>query len=189
LQKFYVYFDTFSIFGKMVETRATMPTERLEAHFRRGFMNHSTPASAVGEITPKPLEPAPHASSIARKKLQPGQAGTRKLLAAYGEKLFCVRYRYDAANKRRIKTVELIIEETPWEPKPRKTPATEMMHLRIEYGEIALRNLIKAAGGKWNSGRRTWELPYQQVLRLGLAERMVDGHGKPQTARGYHETA
>ncbi len=152
-------------------------------------MNHSNLASAVGQFTPKPFAPAPQALSIARKKLKPGQAGTRKLLAEYGEKLVCVRYRYDAANKRRIKTVELVIEETPWQPRPVKIASNEIMHLRIKYGEIALRNLVKAAGGKWNSERQAWELPYQQVLRLGLVERIVTDHKKPQTARGYHETA
>ncbi|MGB7538731.1 MAG: hypothetical protein WBM17_09345 [Anaerolineales bacterium] len=27
--------------------------------------------------------------------LQPGQRGTRKLLAEYGKRMICVRYRYD----------------------------------------------------------------------------------------------
>lgn len=152
-------------------------------------MNQSNPAPAVSQITPKPFEPAPQALRIARKKLKPGQAGTKKLLAAYGDKLVCVRYRYDAANKSRIKTVELIIEEMPWEPRPAKIPLNKIMHLRIKYGEAALRNLVKAAGGKWNSERQAWELPYQEVLRLGLSERIVTDHKKPQTARGYHETA
>jgi hypothetical protein len=63
------------------------------------------------------------------------------------------------------------------------------MRLRITYGEIALRNLVKAAGGKWNHASQAWELPYRQVLRLGLSERIVTDHKKPQTARGCHETA
>jgi hypothetical protein len=86
-----------------------------------------------------------------------------------------VRYRYDVATKRRIKTVELIIEEIPWEPNPAKIPLKKIMRLRIHYGEIALRNLVKAAGGKWNRERQAWELPYQEVLRLGLSERIVAG--------------
>jgi hypothetical protein len=48
--------------------------------------------------------------------LQPGQKGTKKLLAQYGEQLVCVRYRYDATRQRRLKTVELVVEETPWRP-------------------------------------------------------------------------
>lgn len=49
---------------------------------------------------------------------QPGQRGTRKLLARYGERLICVRYRYDAASSTRYKTVELIVDQAPWTPPP-----------------------------------------------------------------------
>ena len=48
--------------------------------------------------------------------LQPGQKGTKKLYDRYGDQLVCVRYRYDAARQRRLKTVELIVEEVPWRP-------------------------------------------------------------------------
>jgi hypothetical protein len=139
-------------------------------------MNQPNLAPAVSQNTPKLLGRAPHALRIARRKLQPGQAGTRKLLAEYGEKLVCVRYRYDTANQRRIKTVELVIEERPWQPRPAKIPSNKITHLRIKYGEIALRNQVKTAGGKWNCEKQTWELPYPEVLKLGLSERIVDGH-------------
>lgn len=151
-------------------------------------MNEAIAAQPVSQTTPKPFGYGFHASRIARRKLRPGEAGAKKLFAEYGEKLVCVRYRYDAANKRRVKTVELIIEEAPWEPPIPKIPSNQIMHLRIKYGEVALGRQVKAAGGKWNRERRTWELPYQEVLRLGLAERIVDGRQKPQTARGHHET-
>jgi hypothetical protein len=49
-------------------------------------------------------------------------------------------------------------------------------------------NRVKAAGGKWNRDKHVWELPYQEVLKLGLAGRIVDDHPKPQTARGGYET-
>jgi hypothetical protein len=143
-------------------------------------MNQSTLAQPVGQNTPQPRGHAPHASSITRRKVQPGQAGTGKLLAQYGEKLVCVRYRYDAANKRRIKTAELVIEEAPWEPPPPKIPLNKIMHLRIKYGEVALGKQVRAAGGTWNRGIQAWELPYQEVLKLGLSERIVDGYPKPQ---------
>jgi len=48
--------------------------------------------------------------------LQPGQKGTKKLLAEYGDQLVCVRYRDDKASRRQLKTVELIVEERPWGP-------------------------------------------------------------------------
>jgi len=40
--------------------------------------------------------------------------GTKRLVARYGERLVRVRYLYDEARNRRLKTVELVIEETPW---------------------------------------------------------------------------
>jgi len=143
-------------------------------------MNQPNPAPAVSPNMPKPLGHTPHALTIARRKLRPGQAGTKKLLSEYGEKLLCVRYRYDAANKRRIKTVELIIEETSWQPRPAKIPLNQIMHLRIKYGEVALGKQVRAAGGKWNRDIRAWELPYQEVLKLGLSERIVDGQPQPR---------
>lgn len=46
-----------------------------------------------------------------KASLAPGQRGTKKVFAQYGEDLFCVRYRYHKDLRRRIKTVELVIEE------------------------------------------------------------------------------
>ena len=89
------------------------------------------PTSAVHE--PRPLRPSYRASSIApagpsagatpprrapesstprvRLHLKPGQKGTKQLLAQYGDRLICVRYRYDAQRKKRFKTVELVVAE------------------------------------------------------------------------------
>ena len=52
----------------------------------------------------------------ARTKLLPGKKGTKSLVAKYGDALLCVRYRYDEKSRTRLKTVELIIERTPWVP-------------------------------------------------------------------------
>ncbi|MEJ5346981.1 MAG: hypothetical protein WHS83_18885 [Chloroflexus sp.] len=51
-----------------------------------------------------------------RLKLKPGQRGTKKLQALYGDRLICVRYRYDIATGRRLKTIELIVDEKVWVP-------------------------------------------------------------------------
>src|SRR2546428_13822708 len=74
-------------------------------------------------IKQEPVGPAPCARLSAsrvqrprgpmeiRLKLRPGMSGTKKLLARYGERLVCVRYRYDRATGRRVKTAELIVED------------------------------------------------------------------------------
>jgi len=41
----------------------------------------------------------------------PGQKGTRRLATLYGDRLVCVRYRYDKAKRKRYNTIGLIVEE------------------------------------------------------------------------------
>lgn len=107
-------------------------------------------------------------------KLKPGQRGTKRLLAEYGERLVCVRYRYDAERRKRFKTVELIVEEVDWEP-PRRAPAGEtIVAVRVGYEEAELRGRVKRAGGRWNAERRVWEMRYDQAVELGLEGRIVE---------------
>ena len=47
----------------------------------------------------------------ARATMRPGQKGTRKLVARFGDRLLFVRYRYDRKLKKRFTTVEQIVEE------------------------------------------------------------------------------
>lgn len=105
-----------------------------------------------------------------RLKLRPGQDGTKGLMAKYGERLVCVRYRYDREKRKRYKTIELIVEETDWEPRPRDD---EVVGVRVAYEETALRQQVKRAGGRWNGERKVWELPYRQVKALSLEKRVV----------------
>ncbi len=60
-----------------------------------------------------------------RLKLKPGQRGTKKLHELYGDRLVCVRYRYDAQNGRRLKTIEIIVEEKEWHPRDQITTDLE----------------------------------------------------------------
>ena len=79
--------------------------------------------------------------------LQPGQKGTKELLAQYGEQLVCVRYRYDATRQRRLKTVELVVEETPWRPAREASNGAMMVGVRIDFQEVALQCRVKSAAG------------------------------------------
>ena len=54
-----------------------------------------------------------------RVTLRPGDKGTRKLQAQFGDKLICVRYRYDPKAGMRYKTVELIVDAKPYMPNKR----------------------------------------------------------------------
>ena len=115
-----------------------------------------------------------------RLTLAPGQNGTKKLLAAYGDRLVCVRYRYDAARGVRHKTMELIVETLPWKPRsrvPRREPQ-DMVGVRIGYTETELRERIKSAGAIWRPRQRLWEIDWKTVRDLGLQARVVDD-GRP----------
>lgn len=118
-----------------------------------------------------------------RKLLRPGEPGTKKVVQVYGESLVCVRYRYDPKLKRKIKTVELVIEDLPWEPAMARIPANKIMSIRVDLTEVSLRRRVKSAGGKWNGTEKVWKLSYQQVKQLGLTNRIVNG----QVSRGVSE--
>jgi hypothetical protein len=110
----------------------------------------------------------------ARAKRLPGQPGTKALLKTYGDRLVCVRYRYDRAQRKRYKTVELIVEEAPWEPPP-VVPAPEtIVYLRVAWGEAVVARRIKQAGGQWRRDYKLWALCYAQAEQLDLLDRMVE---------------
>jgi len=45
--------------------------------------------------------------------------------------------------------------------------------VRVTASEVALRQQVKRVGGKWNPQRGVWEIRYDQVMALGLADRIV----------------
>ncbi len=106
-----------------------------------------------------------------RLTLQPHQDGAKQLLAQYGERLIRVRYRYDEARKRRIKTVELIVEESSWEPSS-YAPSTPV-GIRVGLSESDVRRRVKDAGGIWDARRGVWRLRYDQAAALGLVDRII----------------
>jgi hypothetical protein len=48
---------------------------------------------------------------------RPGQKGTKRLQARFGDRLLYVRYRYDRDAGRRYTTAEIIIDSQPWVPR------------------------------------------------------------------------
>jgi hypothetical protein len=112
-----------------------------------------------------------------RKTLHPRQRGTKKLVAEYGDRLVCVRYRYDEQYRKRLKTVELIVEEEAWVPSSPPLAGDTIVSLRVALSEAAIRSQVKGAGGMWNPQRRVWELRYDRVVALGLERRIVEEAG------------
>ncbi len=103
--------------------------------------------------------------------LTPGKKGTKQLVKTYGEKLVCVRYRYDKARQKCFKTVELIIDEKDWIPETTiSLDQKVLVQVGLKEGEI--RERVKAVGGQWVARQRAWQLTYQKVLELGLENRI-----------------
>ena len=112
----------------------------------------------------------------AKVTLRPGQRGTKRLMTMYGDRLVCVRYRYDAEQRKRVTTVEIVHEESDWTPNPPKQPYAEevVVGVRIGINERDLQRAIKSVGGKWNPPRRVWELFYRDVMKLGWHDRLEE---------------
>ena len=71
-----------------------------------------------------------------RRILKPGQPGTKKLLEIYGDNLICVRYRYDDEKMTMFKTIEIIVDNKPWQAEAKKIPKNKIMNIRIAIDEI-----------------------------------------------------
>src|SRR5713226_531155 len=92
-----------------------------------------------------------------RLTLRPGMPGTKRLLARYGERLVRVRYLYDEARNRRVKTVELVIAEAPWRGRARRPRRNDhdLVGVRIAWNESELRSAVKQAGAIWRPKAKT----------------------------------
>jgi len=115
------------------------------------------PAGPSARATPPRRSPKSSTSRV-RLHLKPGQKGTKQLLAQYGDRLICVRYRYDAQRKKRFKTVELLVAERDWEPPRPRFAHDQIVGLRVAFADVAVRDRVKQAGGTWNPERRIWQL-------------------------------
>ena len=118
----------------------------------RASSTASTERSARAAAPRRPLDPS---APKVRLHLKPGQKGTKGLLAQYGDRLICVRYRV-------------------WDPPRPRFARDQIVGLRIAFAEAAVRDRVKQAGGTWNPERRVWQLRYDRVIDLGLSRRIVD---------------
>jgi len=109
-----------------------------------------------------------------KRTILPGKMGTKKWVKKYGDKLVCVRYKYDDKTQKRLTTIELIVEEQNWKPNTGVIPKNKIVYIGIKYGEVELARKAKALGGKWNKQKRVWELAYGKVQALGIAKRIMD---------------
>jgi len=142
-----------------------------------------TPDGPSARATP-PRRSRESSTSRVRLHLKPGQKGTKQFLAQYGDRLICVRYRYDAQRKKRFKTVELLVAERDWQPPRPRFAHDQIVGLRVAFADVAVRDRVKQAGGTWNPERRVWQLRYDRVVALGLNGRIVDEPASNSACQG-----
>lgn len=82
--------------------------------------------------------------------------------------------RLDEAPKKRYTTVEVVVAEGEWEPiaRPPRVEAPPVL-VRIAWGEKELARRVKDAGGRWDAGRKLWQLPAAGDRELRLEDRVV----------------
>ena len=110
---------------------------------------------------------------ITKQTLKPGDRGTKKLTEHFGDRLVCVRYRQDPETGKRFKTAEIIVEDFLPIPADANQDPQELLSLEIGYEEIALREQVKSAGGRWDREHLVWKLPRHRVNFLDLQSRIV----------------
>ncbi len=110
---------------------------------------------------------------ITRLKLKPGQKGTKKLVDQYGDKLVCVRYRYDETSGLRFTTVELIIKKAKWEPPKKKYSDDALVPVHIGFTDIASREKAKAARGRWDPEAKLWFIRYGKIKGTSLEKYII----------------
>ena len=111
-------------------------------------------------------------NKIIYRRIPAGKPGTKKLTERYGEDLVCVRYKYDREKQIKYKTVEIIVDKGLWDPENSKKE-NKLVGINVGYYEFDKREKIKDAGGRWNRKKFIWELPYREVKKLGLTDRIV----------------
>ncbi len=110
---------------------------------------------------------------ITKLKLKPGQRGTKKLAAEYGDALVCVRYRYDNAKKVRHKTIELIVESKPWTAPAPTFADTDLVPVYIGFSDIASREIAREAKGRWDPEQKLWLISYGRIKGTELEKHII----------------
>ena len=143
-------------------------------------MSQRPPLASVADAIADTRDPL-HGSTARRlriaKTFAPSLDGTRRLAREFGDRLVCVRHRYDDASALRVTTVEIVAHVDPLcgcAPPPRSAVAAwEPVWVRLAPDARALHRQALEAGGRWHCEHRLWEVPRWLVARLDLGGRLI----------------
>ena len=105
--------------------------------------------------------------------VKPGRNGAKRLTEQYGDKLLCVRYRYDEKRRVRLKTVEIVVEERAWQP-PFRFRDEDLAPVVVGYEETALREKLRKARAKWDPVAKVWLVRYSKIRGTELEARIPE---------------
>jgi hypothetical protein len=71
-----------------------------------------------------------------------------------------------------LKTVEIVVEEKPWQPSVRFR-AEDIVSVPVNFVEKELRDRLKAVGGKWNAEEKVWHVPFGLIHGTEIEERIL----------------
>lgn len=103
--------------------------------------------------------------------LKPGQKGTKRLQEQYGDALLCVRYRYDESRGVRLKTVEIVVEEKPWQ-QPFRFRDDDLVPVSVGYEETELREKLRRLKARWRPDEKLWLVTYRSIRDTELDARI-----------------
>ncbi len=93
----------------------------------------------------------------------------------YSDQFVCLRYRYDHERPRQYKTIELVVEESDWNPDALPVSdsiSEDFVSVEAKIEEIDVRTKVKQAGGRWDPQSKLWPLTWSSVEQLGLSDRI-----------------
>jgi hypothetical protein len=105
------------------------------------------------------------------RKIAPHQPGAIRLAERYGESLVAVRYRQGQDPRRRVITVELVVDELAVQ---RRTSGYALVRVRIGLDEGVLRSAAKRYGAKWDPAAKLWTMTRAAARELRLKDRIVE---------------
>ena len=115
------------------------------------------------------------------RTITPGKKGSIRFLKEWGDQLINVRYRKDIKNNQMLTTIEIVVDKRPIPKLSTQNQGyiaqrnQQPVAIRINYQEEALRAQIKQAGAVWSKQLKLWITTRNNVIKLGLIERIIEG--------------